>query len=111
MKTPFKAWRVYDPGAINEEIQKKESFLALPNHKTMSPLVDLSLVVGKVTSIEIQEDGSLMCKWERLDTPMSKIVDAFLDNATISPVGTGFVDDNGVVTEYNLCYFIIQRAE
>jgi hypothetical protein len=91
---------------MNEQIVEKQIFVT-SNSAYTSPTVPLDSVVGRATSIEMdQKTGDIYVNWELL--PKESYYTANINNLEISPVGIGKVDEHGVVTEYKLISFSIQ---
>lgn len=109
MKTPYKAYRRYPLLEMNEQIAEYQIFVT-SNSAYTSPKVPLDSIVGRATSIEMdQKTGDVYVNWELL--PKESYYTANIDNLVISPVGIGKVDEHGVVTEYSLLSFEIKPRD
>ena len=97
----------YAVSEVNEKI-KKERFLVTVDG-TEDLHVSFDKVVGTVTEMKVLDDH-VVCDVKFLPNDKARMIETLLSGAAhekepsiiVSPVGTGYVDENGTVSEYSM---------
>ena len=112
--------RIYSRTIVEEALNKYQkcikegtALVSMNNETSYDLEMNVKDIFAKVESAKIDEQGRLIVTIDTLDTPISKIVEQMSQPGSVSyrlgPRAIGTIDENKIVTDYEITNFVIYK--